>query len=128
MRTWPTQHSRNSLSQQVETLDSRTTPSTDKQISPNSTNLNSWEAKVIRVGRLVICSGVISPKLTGANLALLTFLGMKPLENAYGVAVQYGGGSGKVYANGDANNCILRFDIPTANVNYNFMVNWITSG
>lgn len=47
---------------------------------------------------------------------------VKASVNGYGVAVQYNGASGKVYANAAGTNTNLIFDLPTANTNYNFMV------
>lgn len=78
-----------------------------------------------RLGRLVIVSGTIMPKTTGAGLRLLEVIGGRATTMAYGAAVQYNGPSGKVYAvAGSSGTTYLNFDIPTHSVNYNFSISY----
>lgn len=78
-----------------------------------------------RLGRLVVVSGTIMPKTSGASLKLLEVLGGRALTTAYGPAVQYNGAAGKVYAvAGGSGTTYLNFDIPDYGVNYNFSISY----
>lgn len=76
-----------------------------------------------KIASLVIVSGTVMPKTTGASLKLLEVLGGRATVMTYGTAVQYNGATGKVYAApGNAGTTFLNFDIPTHSVNYNFSI------
>lgn len=95
-------------------------------VDPNASNLNGYDVRAYRIGRLAIVSGYINSKVNGGGLNLITVLGVAPLGGMWRAsASDYTGGGSKCYATAGGGGTVISFDLAQAGADYNFLVAFV---